>query len=287
VLRASAALLFGCLSLGAAGALEAPPLPELRVNPSRQPPQQLVLVPPVLMAATDSVPEAAPSSQRSTAALPRLLPPTDLGEVPSRREAIERAIVQHHPDLVNGPERHGTAFISLWLRADSSVERSELRFVAPGEDAGLDEGDAAAMEKYFDPGSGRLMLAPGWQIADGATLRSQVVVSYRAAPGNLVGGGRLKSRSFSPADVYRVVEGYMPDAYSERRLAAGSIPFLVLSQDGQVLRHGYLEAGFTTNAMESANPDLQLTNSTFLISGGDAAGNGKKRHSVAIAWVVR
>lgn len=274
--RAVAALSFWMLGIGAAASLEAPPLPQRQERARKSaPPTQSAQRQELQQAPEPAAPGMEATREDNAADLPRLRPPEDLGEVPSRREAIERAIVEHHPELVTGPEREGTAFVSLRLRQDSSVESSELRFVEPSDTAGLAAANAPAME-------GRLLLAPGWQIAGGATVKCQIVVRYLAAAGNRVSAGRLEYRSFAFEDAARVAEHYLPGAFSEAQRATGAMPWLILSRDGRVLRSGFLAPDVMPTTLQAQLPNMPLSETRIM--GASRGGNSSLR-MLALAWV--
>lgn len=101
-LRTLAALLLGVAATGGAVALEAPPL-----------------------------------AGGAEAALPRLLPPSlPTSGAPLRSAETIQAMVERHPELVGDTGREGPAFVTMTLRADGSVESSDLRHQAPGNSPG-------------------------------------------------------------------------------------------------------------------------------------------------------
>jgi beta-lactamase regulating signal transducer with metallopeptidase domain len=241
--RAGALLAFVLLAGGAAAAatLEAPRLPQRAAEPAApvaadQAREKSGSAP--LASAPDSTAEG-----RSADALPLLpAPPTSVPS-PNRRQAVERAIMENHSELLSGPEREGNAFLSVRIRTDGSIEQSSLRYVEAGDEAGLAAATAGASAAR-DPNGGQLLLARGTQLASGATVRSQVHANYtmlyprepmsaRNADAASFGGA-----SFTRGDFEKVVAHYLPDAGTPSGAAKGT-PWLILSQEGRVIRSGY------------------------------------------------
>lgn len=281
VVRAVALLLLWIVGIGIAAALEAPPLPRSERDNLREGPS-----PAQIPSQTPSPPK--PMSQARTitpadgeVALPRLLPPQRMS-VPNRRESIERALVERHPELVNGPERSGDAFVSMRLRPDGSVESSDLKFVEAGDVASLESARSLASAEYLDQFSGQLLLARGWQIAGGATVRSQVRVSYETV--------HDRSRTISPtqADIARVVEHYLPEVPENRGTATARMPWLALSQDGRVLRSGYVPATASPATWQQMlQEELSgLSVGQIVMTTGGSRTPGARTRPVMLVWVA-
>lgn len=245
-LRAVVVLLTGIAGMGAAAALEAPSLPSGMFVQPRQP----LLLPPTLAATAPAAaapviaesPEGSVAHARSAAALPRLLPPpVTRAPVRSRRQILEASIVEHHPELVNGPGRDGQAFVSVELGLDGSVVHSELRYVEAGDVAGV----GAAMRHAMQPFQGQLLLARGWQIADGATMTTQTRVSYRMREDPAEIGRQQQASASERATLKRVVEHYLPGAMSDRGTDNRGTPYLLVAHDGRVIESGYFAPGIS------------------------------------------
>lgn len=283
VVRATLAILVWMVGIGAAGALEAPALPERSAAAT----QQLLLMPPVVvtdaraLAAGAATVTVAPDATRAATNLPRLLPPKRAPQGPSRREIIERALVDRHPELVNGPVRDGHAFVSMRLGPDREVVASEVRFVEQGDIAGLEAANAAASAAYLRPSSGTLLLASGWQIAGGATVKSQVRVSYSspAQVSDPASGPRIGR--YPSDEAFQVVEHHLPGALSSRGRADRN-PYLVLSQDGRVLRSGYLSAPANLKELQAVIPGWRLTGLSIMPPRSGASPSGS---TLLFAWV--
>jgi hypothetical protein len=280
VLRAVAALMVWMAGIGLAAGLEAPSLPE---RSAAAPPQAA----PLLRAAAEPAPPASPPVRQADAArLPRLLPPPPhTPRSRTRTAVIEQAILTNHPELVNGPERDGNAFISVQIAPDDSVPDSQMQFVEAGDAAGLEAAKAAASKAMLVPESGQMLLFRGQQIAGGATVKSQALVSYRYLPPKAEAAGMEHRGSFPPADVRAVVEYYFPGAWNGRGSAAEGMLWLVLSQDGRVLHSGRTTgtASLGINAIWSEVPDLRL--GQMMVWMGAARSSGLTT-PLLLAWVA-
>jgi hypothetical protein len=266
--------------IGLAAGLEAPSLPE---RSAAAPPQAA----PLLRAAAEPAPPASPPVRQADAArLPRLLPPPPhTPRSRTRTAVIEQAILTNHPELVNGPERDGNAFISVQIAPDDSVPDSQMQFVEAGDAAGLEAAKAAASKAMLVPESGQMLLFRGQQIAGGATVKSQALVSYRYLPPKAEAAGMEHRGSFPPADVRAVVEYYFPGAWNGRGSAAEGMLWLVLSQDGRVLHSGRTTgtASLGINAIWSEVPDLRL--GQMMVWMGAARSSGLTT-PLLLAWVA-
>ncbi|HUG72350.1 MAG TPA: M56 family metallopeptidase [Steroidobacteraceae bacterium] len=193
LVRAAVALLFGALGIGAAIGLEAPPSP-----------------------------------LNTTANLPRLLPP-DLGNRSGPRGVILRALAGQHPELMNGPALDSQAIVSLTLRADGSVESSELRRVEPGDLASRDLANSIAT-RPMGSAAGIMSFARGEAMPDGTTLTSRLIVSYAVRPAN-----------YDPTRSVERVHQAMLAAHPELLLPLNADTFnrvtVYMTEDGRIDRH--------------------------------------------------
>jgi beta-lactamase regulating signal transducer with metallopeptidase domain len=275
--RAGALLASVLLAGGAAAAatLEAPRLPQRAAEPAapvavdqaRGKPES-----PRLASAPDSM-----AQDRSAAALPLLPAPPPSMPSPNRRQAVERAIMENHSELLSGPEREGNAFLNVRIRTDGSIEQSTLRYVDAGDEAGLRDATAAASAAR-DPNGGQLLLARGTQIASGATVRTQVRANYTMLYAPEVASGRsgdaaaVGNGSFTRGDVEKVIAHHLPDARTPAGADKGT-PWLLLSQDGRVIRSGYLRGKIDSR---------ELGDSLLFIGGYGPQGSGTWR--ILLTW---
>jgi beta-lactamase regulating signal transducer with metallopeptidase domain len=276
--RAAQAMLVWAVGIGAAIALEAPPLPERTATPQQPRSQQPLIVPPAQPAAVpEARTEAQPRPSRTAAELPRLLPPM-IVPPPNRREVIERALVERHPELVSGPERDGNAFVTMVLGTDGMVASSTMRFVEAGDRAGL---EAANAENRF---SGHLLLGRGWQIADGAKLNSLVRVSYTSELDRPPAKGEPpRAGSFLRADLMRVIEHHLPGALDVTHTKQRGTPWLILSHDGRVLRSGYFRS-WSPASLQAEYPEGRLKQVTMV--GGIGGSDPRQTMLIALAWAA-
>lgn len=271
--RVAAVMAFWMAGIGAAVGLEAPHLAQREA--SRPDQREERAVPQAL-----PMPEVprAPVARPADSALPRLLPP-DIGPNtgPTRREVLEQAIVERHPELVNGAEREGQAFVSVLLRHDGSVENTVLRYVEAGDAAGLE----AAMRNALEPLQGQLLLARGWQIAGSATVKSQTRVSYRTIrdPGAV----RREQQAWEAryAAVKQLVEHHLPGAMTNPGTRDRGTPYLIVSNDGRVLKSGYNAMGANPGTLQGEVPGQRLTRYSIMprFLGQDSP------QQLVVAWV--
>ena len=106
-----------------------------------------------------------------------------------------------------------------------------------------------------------MLLSRGQQIAGGATVKSQALVSYRYLRPKAEAAGMESLGRFPPADVRALVEHYFPGAWSGRAATQGML-WLVLSQDGRVLRSGRTET--SRMDLKSAVSDLRVQQMAWL-----------------------
>jgi hypothetical protein len=113
-------------------------------------------------------------------------------------------------------------------------------------EAGDVAGFETAMRNAFEPFQGQLLLAKGWQIADGATVKSQIRVSYRTIqdPAEIIRQQQASASKY--ADVKQVVEHHLTGAMTDPATLDRGTPYLIMSDDGRVLKSGYLPKGLTT-----------------------------------------
>jgi hypothetical protein len=202
-----------------------------------------------------------------------------------RRDTIEAALVEHHPLLVNGPERDGQAFVSMQLRPDGSVESSDLTYVEAGDTAALAAANAAASAANLEPNSGQLLLARGWKIAGDATVKMQTRVSYGTRQDPAVLRQLQQASESERAELVQVVEHHLPGAMTDPATEKLGTAYLIVSNDGRVLKSGYLggdanRAGI--GALQNEMPGQLQTRFSIVPR---FPGTGTSRATLMIAWV--
>ncbi len=255
--RALVALGLTAASIGGAFALEAPSLPA-RVN--QVPSSAQALIPIVAQAPVSPQPAArisSPSQIKSAAPDIGLLPALPTTEkFVSDFDFVMRTVMQKYPEIVNGPDREGYYRIGITLRGDGSISRSGLQWHQEGESAEMND-DIHGLVPGTNPPKMR-MLQRGFSMADVGTLKSDVVLLYSVLPTGF-GDPRFANREETTK---AIVARYCPDASVRKGERAARQCWVVLTQEGRVIRSGVIETskagGKNIMQVEKLNPDLRL-----------------------------
>jgi hypothetical protein len=130
-----------------------------------------------------------------------------------------------------------------------------------------------------------LLLARGWQIAGDATVKTQTRVSYstRQDPASI----RQQQQAWESerAGLIQVIEHHLAGAMTDPAAANRGTAYLIVSNDGRVLKSGYLDgdanrAGLAT--LQDEMPGQRLTRFSIMPR---FLGTGSSRATLVIAWV--
>jgi hypothetical protein len=117
-----------------------------------------------------------------------------------------------------------------------------------------------------------------------------LLYAWPRRPGEPLGGavpndGAALRVSFTHADVAAALQRHLPDALSEKGATPAGVPWLLLSQQGAVMKSGYVPApvppGSPARLIESANPGMRV------VYGMQVAGRAGQHWAerVILAWL--
>lgn len=169
------------------------------------------------------------------AAIPRLPAPIDRGpQLRALGQNVHDAVIARYPELTSGPDRQDSATVDLVMRADGSIESSELSRNAPGSPR-----FTGPPRTQPSPGSlqGLTSMMAGSVARNGERLRSTVVVRYTALGPPVAGNDTARA----PQRVQDAVRGALPELLLPLDQAQFNRITVFMTEEGRVARH-YVES---------------------------------------------